>query len=138
MFMGQYDYGVDAKGRLNFPAKFRDGMGETFIVTRWLDHCLAAFPPEELEKVAQRIAEKGMVKGRNVSRMLYSSAVEVTPDKQGRIQLPAKLREYAGLDHDVTIIGSRSFAEIWNTEAWNASQETSDEDFTAEMENLDF
>ena len=58
--------------------------------------------------------------------------------KQGRIQLPAKLREYAGLDHDVTIIGSRSFAEIWNTEAWNASQETSDEDFTAEMENLDF
>ena len=94
MFMGQYDYAVDAKGRLNFPAKFRDGMGETFIVTRWLDHCLAAFPPEEFEKVAQRIAEKGMVKGRNVSRMLYSSAVEVTPDKQGRIQLPAKLREY--------------------------------------------
>ena len=92
MFMGQYDYAVDAKGRLNFPAKFRDGMGGTFIVTRWLDHCLAAFPPEEFEKVAQRIAEKGMVKGRNVSRMLYSSAVEVTPDKQGRIQLPAKLR----------------------------------------------
>ena len=58
MFMGQYDYAVDAKGRLNFPAKFRDGMGETFIVTRWLDHCLAAFPPEEFEKVAQRIAEK--------------------------------------------------------------------------------
>lgn len=64
--------------------------------------------------------------------------VEVTPDKQGRIQLPAKLREYAGLDHDVTIIGSRSFAEIWNTEAWNANQETSDEDFTAAMEDLDF
>ena len=60
MFMGQYDYAVDAKGRLNFPAKFRDGMGETFIVTRWLDHCLAAFPPEEFEKVAQRIAEKGL------------------------------------------------------------------------------
>ena len=53
MFMGQYDYAVDAKGRLNFPAKFRDGMGETFIVTRWLDHCLAAFPPEEFEKVAR-------------------------------------------------------------------------------------
>ena len=51
---------------------------------------------------------------------------------------PAKLREYAGLDHDVTIIGSRSFAEIWNTEAWNANQETSDEDFTAAMEDLDF
>lgn len=84
-------------------------MGETFIVTRWLDHCLAAFPAEEFEKVAAKIEEKGLVKGRKVSRMLlYASAVEVTPDKQGRIQLPAKLREYAGLDHDVTIIGSRS------------------------------
>ncbi len=134
MFMGQYDYAVDAKGRLNFPAKFRDGMGETFIVTRWLDHCLAAFPPEEFEKVAQRIAEKGMVKGRNVSRMLYSSAVEVTPDKQGRIQLPAKLREYANLDHDVSVIGNRNFAEIWNTQDWEARQAESDEDFTAAKE----
>ena len=120
MFMGQYDYAVDAKGRLNFPAKFRDGMGETFIVTRWLDHCLAAFPPEEFEKVAQRIAEKGMVKGRNVSRMLYSSAVEVTPDKQGRIQLPAKLREYAGLTRDVVVIGSFDRAEIWDAGRWAA------------------
>ena len=113
-------------------------MGETFSVTRWLDHCLAAFPPEEFEKVAQRIAEKGMVKGRNVSRMLYSSAVEVTPDKQGRIQLPAKLREYANLDHDVSVIGNRNFAEIWNTQDWEARQAESDEDFTAAMEDLDF
>ena len=138
MFMGQYGYAVDAKGRLIFSAKFRDVMGETFIVTRWLDHCLAAFPPEEFEKVAQRIAEKGMVKGRNVSRMLYSSAVEVTPDKQGRIQLPAKLREYANLDHDVSVIGNRNFAEIWNTQDWEARQAESDEDFTAAMEDLDF
>ena len=134
MLVGQYDYAIDAKGRLNFPARFRDAMGETFIVTRWLDHCLAAFPTEEFEKVAAKIEDKG----RKVSRMLYASAVEVTPDKQGRIQLPAKLREYAGLDHDVTIIGNRSFAEIWNTAAWNGDQATSDEDFTAAMEELDF
>ena len=70
--------------------------------------------------------------------MLYSSAVEVTPDKQGRIQLPAKLRAYAGLDHDVTIIGNREFAEIWNTAAWNQTQEGADDDFTAAMEDLDF
>ena len=120
MLVGQYDYAIDAKGRLNFPARFRDAMGETFIVTRWLDHCLAAFPAEEFEKVAAKIEEKGLVKGRKVSRMLYASAVEVTPDKQGRIQLPAKLREYAGLDHDVTIIGNRNHAEIWATDVWNA------------------
>ena len=138
MLMGQYDYAIDAKGRLNFPAKFRDEMGATFIVTCWLDHCLAAFSSEQFEKIAEKIEEKGLVKGRKVTRMLYSSAVEVTPDKQGRIQLPAKLREYAGLDHDVTIIGNRSFAEIWNTAAWNENQSTSDEDFTAAMEDLDF
>ena len=157
MLVGQYDYAIDAKGRLNFPARFRDAMGETYgrldvepregfpwrywpaVLSRMLKEGIrAAFPAEEFEKVAAKIEEKGLVKGRKVSRMLYASAVEVTPDKQGRIQLPAKLREYAGLDHDVTIIGSRSFAEIWNTEAWNANQETSDEDFTAAMEDLDF
>lgn len=138
MFMGQYDYAVDAKGRLNFPAKFRDGMGETFIVTRWLDHCLAAFPPEEFEKVAQRIAEKGMVKGRNVSRMLYSSAVEVTPDKQGRIQLPAKLREYANLDHDVRRDRQPQLCGDLEHPGLGSRQAESDEDFTAAMEDLDF
>lgn len=138
MFVGRFDYAIDAKGRLNFPAKFREGMGETFIVARWLDHCLAAFPMEEFEQVAQRIAEKGLVKGRQVSRMLYSSAVEVTPDKQGRIQIPATLRAYANLDHDVTITGNRTFAEIWNTETWEANQADSDDDFTAAMEDLDF
>ena len=138
MLMGQYDYAVDAKGRLNFPAKFRDEMGQSFIVTCWLDHCLAAFSTAQFEKIAEKIEEKGLVKGRKVTRMLYSSAVEVTPDKQGRIQLPAKLRAYAGLDHDVTIIGNREFAEIWNTEAWNAAQQHADDDFTAAMEDLDF
>ncbi len=138
MLMGQYDYAVDAKGRLNFPARFREEMGETFVVTQWMDHCLAAFPLDKFEKIADRIEEKGVVKGRSVRRILYSSAVEVAPDKQGRIQLPAKLRAYAGLDHDVTIIGNRDFAEIWNTGAWNAGQENADEDFTAEMEDLDF
>ena len=107
MLVGQYDYAIDAKGRLNFPAKFRDAMGETFIVTRWLDHCLAAFPSDEFEKVAAKIEEKGLVKGRNVSRMLYSSAVEVTPDKQGRIQLPAPLRQSAYLDHERPVIVHR-------------------------------
>ena len=120
MLVGQYDYAIDAKGRLNFPARFRDAMGETFIVTRWLDHCLAAFPAEEFEKVAAKIEEKGLVKGRKVSRMLYASAVEVTPDKQGRIQLPAKLREYAGLTKEVVVVGSFDRAEIWSAERWAA------------------
>lgn len=139
MLVGQYDYAIDAKGRLNFPARFRDAMGETFIVTRWLDHCLAAFPAEEFEKVAAKIEEKGLVKGRRVSRMLYRLRCR-GPPRTSRAAFAARpsCGSTPGLDHDVTIIGSRSFAEIWNTEAWNANQETSDEDFTAAMEDLDF
>ena len=136
--MGPYDDAGDARGRVNFPAKCRDEMGESFIVSCCLDQCMAAFPAAQFEKIAEKIEEKGLVKGRKVTRMLYSSAVEVTPDKQGRIQLPAKLRGYAGLDHDVTIIGNREFAEIWNTAAWNELQKGADEDFTAAMEDLDF
>lgn len=139
MLVGQYDYAIDAKGRLNFPAKFRDAMGETFIVTRWLDHCLAAFPSDEFEKVAAKIEEKGLVKGRNVSRMLYSSAVEVTPDKQGRILLEPVLRSHAGLQKEVTVIGVGSYAEIWDTAAWRKKQASlSGADIEAAMEELDF
>ena len=123
MLVGQYDYAIDAKGRLNFPAKFRDAMGETFIVTRWLDHCLAAFPSDEFEKVAAKIEEKGLVKGRNVSRMLYSSAVEVTPDKQGRILIPNHLRQRAKLDMEVVVAGIFNRVEIWNAQRWAELEE---------------
>ena len=132
MLVGQYDYAIDAKGRLNFPAKFRDTMGETFIVTRWLDHCLAAFPSDEFEKVAAKIEEKGLVKGRTVSRMLYSSAVEVTPDKQGRIQLTPRLLAHAGLEKDVTVVGMGRYAEIWNTAVWD-ERESAGEDGALEQ-----
>ena len=132
MLVGQYDYAIDAKGRLNFPAKFRDAMGETYIVTLWLDHCLAAFPSDEFEKVAAKIEEKGLVKGRSVSRMLYSSAVEVTPDKQGRIQLTPRLLAHAGLEKDVTVVGMGRYAEIWNTAVWD-ERESAGEDGALEQ-----
>ena len=138
MLIGRYDYALDAKNRLNFPARFRAEMGETFVVTCWLDGCLVAFPASKWEDMAAQLENCNLADARAVQHKLFPNAIEVTPDKQGRIQLPAKLREYAGLDHDVTIIGNRSFAEIWNTAAWNASQADSDEDFTAEMEELDF
>lgn len=138
MLVGQYDYVMDTKGRINFPAKYREEMGEVFYVTRWMDRCLAAFPQAEFEKLAEKIEEKGIVRSRAAARAFFSAAVEVTPDKQGRIQLPARLRQYANLEHEVSIIGRRSFAEIWDTEAWNISQATADDDFTALMEEVDF
>ena len=122
MLLGQYDYSIDPKGRLNFPAKFREDMGDSFIVTRWLDDCLVAFPKEEFQQMAQLLMSKGITKNRDVQRFLFAAATEVEPDKQGRILLPAKLREHAGLDKEVTIIGNMNHAEIWNTQAWNQRQ----------------
>ena len=116
MFFGRYDYTIDAKGRLNFPAKFRDAMGESFVVLEWVDNCLFVLPLPEVEKLeADELMDSWEVSGD-----LFSTACEVVPDKQGRILLPAELREYAGLEKDVTIIGNRSHAEIWATDVWNA------------------
>ena len=141
MLMGEYSYTIDDKGRLNFPARFRDEMGESFVVTRWLDHCLVAFPMREFERVADAFAQRGMAKSRDIQRFLFSAAEEVKPDKQGRILLPAVLRQHAGLAKEVTIIGNRNHAEIWDTAAWRAYNDQlleNSEELAATMEELDF
>lgn len=139
MLLGQYDYSIDPKGRLNFPAKFREDMGDSFIVTRWLDDCLVAFPKEEFQQMAQLLMSKGITKNRDVQRFLFAAATEVEPDKQGRILLPAKLREHAGLDKEVTIIGNMNHAEIWNTQAWNQRQDAMGTESIAQaIDALDF
>ncbi|MFI3169300.1 MAG: division/cell wall cluster transcriptional repressor MraZ [Faecalibacterium sp.] len=121
MFFGRYDYQLDVKGRLNFPAKFRERMqSESFVVMQWVNGCLFALPMEEVEKLSERLGADEWMNSWETTGDLFSSACEVSPDKQGRILLPADLREYANLTKDVTIIGNRNHAEIWNTEAWNA------------------
>ena len=105
MFFGRYDYTIDAKGRLNFPAKFREAMGESFVVLEWVDNCLFALPMQEVEKLADKLDADELMDSWAVSGDLFSTACEVVPDKQGRILLPAELRAYAGLEKDVTIIG---------------------------------
>ena len=113
MFFGRYDYTIDAKGRLNFPAKFRDAMGESFVVLEWVDNCLFALPMEEVQRLADKLESDELMNSWAVSGDLFSTACEVVPDKQGRILLPAELRAYAALEKDVTIIGNRNHAEIW-------------------------
>lgn len=120
MFFGRYDCTIDAKGRLNFPAKFRDAMGESFVVMEWLDRCLFALPMAEVEKLSERLGADELMDSWEITGDLFSTACEVTPDKQGRILLPAELRRYAGLEKSVTIIGNRNHAELWATDTWEA------------------
>lgn len=139
MLFGEYKCTLDDKGRVNFPARFRDEMGESFIVTRWLDDCLVAFANAEWERISGKIMEKSVVKTRELQRFLYSGAAEATPDKQGRILIPVPLRQHAKLGKDVVVIGVGHHAEIWGAEAWqNMNQRLSSELAQAAMEELDF
>ena len=112
--MGKYDHTMDAKGRMAFPTKLRERLGVSFIVTIGLDNCLYVFSNEGWETFTQKLQTLTGTKAR-AAKMFIINACEVEPDKQGRVLIPQNLREYAGLDHDVTVLGVTSRAEIWDS-----------------------
>lgn len=139
MLIGEYHCAMDDKGRLNFPAKFREEMGDEFIVTRWLDDCLVAFPAQEWDRISSLLAEKSIVKSRNLQRFLYAGASEAKPDKQGRILVPPPLREHANLEKDIVVAGVGRHVEIWSAAGWDKMAEQLDSQAMAlAMEELDF
>ena len=138
MLMGEYNYAIDEKGRLNFPARFREQMGQVFVITRWMDNCLVAFPESEWQLICEKLQGKSMVKTREIQRFRFAMATEVTPDKQGRVLISPSLRTHAGLQKDVTIIGVGKHAEIWDTAAWQEKQAGfGSEQLEAAMEELE-
>lgn len=114
---GQYAHTIDAKGRLFIPAKLRQELGDTFHVTVGQDHCLSVYSDESWAAFMEKL--KGLSYN-EVKRLrgLFAYGADCEPDAQGRILLPGKLREYAGLDKDVVIIGSFDRVEIWNAQRW--------------------
>ncbi len=136
---GQYQHNIDAKGRLFIPAKLREELGETFYVTVSLtDPCLTVYSEGGWEQLTEKIESLPQAKSRTVRRYVYSNAVKCEPDAQGRILLPQKLRQYAGLEKDVVIAGVSSRAEIWNADKWAAleNEEFSPENLAALTEEL--
>lgn len=121
MFTGEYRHSVDDKGRIAVPAKFRVQLDGGAFVARWLDACLAIFPRQEFESLAGKVGSLGIADpaARTFSRALFASAYEVELDKQGRIVVPASLRELAGLEGDAVIVGARDHAEIWSPSRWD-------------------
>ena len=139
MLIGEYQHSLDIKGRVNFPAKLRDGLGSRFIVTRGLDNCLFVYSMEEWAVLEDKIRALPMSKARNMQRFLFASAVDVEPDKQGRIVIPQNLREYAGLEKDIMIIGASVRAEIWDMNRWRQSCDGLTAEMMAEaMDELGF
>ncbi|MBF4458672.1 MULTISPECIES: division/cell wall cluster transcriptional repressor MraZ [unclassified Pseudoclavibacter] len=121
MFLGTYSPKLDEKGRLILPAKFREELEEGVVLTRGQDRCVYVFSTSEFEELHNRIRQAPVTskQARDYLRLLLSGAHAETPDRQNRVTIPQQLRQYAGLDRELAVIGAGSRAEIWDAEAWN-------------------
>ena len=140
MFMSEYNHTIDAKGRLSIPTKFRDSLGQEFVISKGMDGCLFVYANEDWIAFEQKLRElpKFTVKQtRTFSRYFLAGAAQVELDKQGRILVPPHLREFAGLEKDVVLVGVGDRVEIWSKENWEAANEAVDmDDIAAAMEEL--
>lgn len=136
---GQYQHSIDTKGRLFIPAKLREELGDTFYVTMGVDGCLSVYSDESWSHFTEKFESLPYTKTRAM-RPLFANAAKCEPDAQGRILIPAKLRDYANLKKDVVVIGVSNRAEIWNADAWTAleAEELNPENLAAVMEELGF
>jgi len=138
MFMGEYQHSVDDKGRLIIPAKFREALGPDFIITRGLDNCLFVYPRSEWTVLEQKLKALPLMKSdaRAFTRFFFSGATECELDKQGRVNIPNTLREYAKLDKDCVVLGVSNRVEIWCKEVWEGYFQQSEQSFNEIAEKL--
>lgn len=138
MFLGEYQHTIDDKGRIIIPAKFREALGTDFIITRGLDNCLFVYPREEWNQLEQRMKSLPSMaaNARAFARLLFSGACECEWDRQGRVNVPAHLREYARLEKDCTVIGVSTRVEIWDKATWEEYSRKSQDSFNEIAEKL--
>lgn len=138
--IGTYYHNIDVKGRMNFPTKLRECLGTPFFITKGIDQvCLTVYAQEEWDRLAAKVAAVPESKGGIIKRWIFSGAAEVTPDKQGRILIPQNLRQFAGLEKDVVVIGANNKAEIWEKSRWEALNDAMNrEELLSVMEELGF
>lgn len=136
---GIYQHTLDAKGRLFIPAKLREELGDVFYVTLSMDPCLSVYSGEAWQAFSDKVSAMPYVKQRKM-RPLFAFAARCEVDGQGRILLPQNLREYAGLDKAVTVVGCNNHAELWDSAKWNEQHalEMTPENIAAVMEELEF
>lgn len=138
MFLGTHQPRLDDKGRMILPAKFRERLASGLVVTRGQERCLYVFPMEEFMRVADdlRAAPVTSKAVRDYLRVFLSGASDEIPDKQGRVTIPANLREYAGLNRECTVIGAGSRLEVWDTAAWEAYLTGTEQAFADQAEEV--
>lgn len=137
MFIGEYQHGVDAKNRIIVPSKFREELGNSFVLTKGLDGCLYAYPAEEWGKFEEKLKSLPLTSrdARAFTRFFFSGASEIELDKQGRGLIPQNLIEYASIKKEIVSIGVLTRVEIWSKEKWQEYNE-SDIDFDSIAEKM--
>ena len=134
MFMGEYNHTIDAKGRLIIPSKFRELLGEEFVLTKGLDGCLSIYPMDEWKAFEEKLRALPLTNknARTFTRFFVAGATNCELDKQGRILVPQTLREFAGLEKDVVLTGNLNRIEVWSKEKWSENCDYGDMDSIAE------
>ena len=134
MFMSEYNHTLDTKGRLIIPAKFREVLGEEFVISKGMDGCLFVYANDDWNAFEQKLTSLPLInkEARQFARFFLAGAATVEVDKQGRILLPAHLREFAGLEKDVVLVGVGSRVEIWSKERYLENNDFDDMDEIAE------
>lgn len=138
MLMGEYHHTIDEKGRLIIPSKFRDEIGNNFVITRGLEGCLFLYPINEWQNIINELKSLPFTKkdARNFSRFFLSGAVKSEFDKQGRVNISSPLVDYASLTKDCVVIGVNDRLEIWSEEAWNKFFNDNQDDLSDIAEHL--
>jgi MraZ protein len=128
VLLGQFTYTLDDKGRLTIPSRFRDELPVNIVVTRGLDRCLTVYPIDVWKEISQKVTSLPYTdpRGRTLRRVFFADAVAVELDKQGRVLIPDRLREHAGLDlsSEVLVVGLDRFIELWDPARWESQNET--------------
>ncbi|AAU23268.1 conserved protein MraZ [Bacillus licheniformis DSM 13 = ATCC 14580] len=138
MFMGEYQHTIDSKGRMIVPAKFREGLGEQFVLTRGLDQCLFGYPMSEWKLIEEKLKALPLTKkdARAFTRFFFSGATECELDKQGRINIASPLLNYAKLEKECVVIGVSNRIELWSKEIWEQYVEEQEDSFAEIAENM--
>ena len=135
---GEYEHTIDAKGRMNFPAKLREEFGEHFYIAKSFNgKCLTVYTKESWEALRESLKGKPSKEALPIQRFLFGSACEAEPDKQGRIAISSALRTYANIQSEVVVVGLVDRAEIWDKASWEEyNNQTTPEDIAALAEGL--
>ena len=138
MFLGTYAPKLDEKGRIILPAKFWDELSSGVVLTRGQERCVYVFSTATFQQQLEHLRNTPLTNkaGRDYLRLFLSGASDEGPDKQRRVTIPPMLRDYAGLDRELTVIGAGNRAEIWSTTAWNSYYAEKEEAFANTEEEV--